>query len=94
MACAQRTEAPIAVVGGGFRVAAPFGHQVPSEEGPTGGFRRRIFLDDIFIGIELAPCHSTAEEAFFFYHPVSLCPLFGMFWRLELGRDRPLSGYQ
>ena len=76
MACAQRTEAPIAVVGGGFRVAAPFGHQVPSEEGPTGGFRRRIFffLDDIFIGIELAPCHSTAEEAFFSITP-SACAL-------------------
>ena len=62
VACAQRTEAPIPAVGGAFRVAAPPGHQVPSEEGPTGGFRRRIFLGDLFIGIELASCHSEAEE--------------------------------
>ena len=72
--CAQRTEAPIPAVGGAFRVAAPPDHQVPSEEGPTGGFRRRIFLDDFFIGIELAPCHSTAEEAFFSITP-SACAL-------------------
>ena len=61
VACAQRTEAPMAAVGGAFRVAAPPDHQVPSEEGPTGGFRRRRLCRQFFIAIELASCHSTAE---------------------------------
>ena len=65
MACAQRAEAPITAVGGAFRVAAPPDHQVPLEEGPTGGFRRRRLCRQVFIGIELASCHSTAEAAFF-----------------------------